>query len=83
LAGKKDSNANSENVMSTGVPKTVVVLRNERTPPSVTNWNGTASCDRELGYQPHELRRRTSQFDLEFLPRVDSLQSDSTDLLDP
>jgi hypothetical protein len=40
-------------------------------------------CDRELGYQPHELRRRTSEFDLEFLPRLDSLQSDSTDLLDP
>ena len=36
LAGKKDSNASSERVMSTGVPKTVVVLRNERMPTSVT-----------------------------------------------
>src|SRR5262245_13427419 len=40
-------------------------------------------CDRELGYQPHELRGRKSEFDLEFLPRLDSLQADSTDLLDP
>ncbi len=39
--------------------------------------------DRELGYQPHELGRRISEFDLEFLPRLDSLQSDSTELLDP
>ena len=39
--------------------------------------------DRELGYQPHELGRRISEFDLEFLPRVDSLQCDSSELLDP
>ena len=37
LAGKKDSNASSDKVMSTGVPKTVVVLKNERTPPSVAS----------------------------------------------
>jgi hypothetical protein len=36
-AGKKDSIANSDRVISTGVPKTVVVLKNERTPPSVAN----------------------------------------------
>ncbi len=29
-AGKKDSMASSERVISTGVPKTVVVLKNER-----------------------------------------------------
>src|SRR5262249_11827946 len=39
--------------------------------------------DRELGYQPHELGRRISDFDLEFLPRLDALQMDSTELLDP
>ena len=39
--------------------------------------------DRELGYQPHELRRRISEFDLEFIPRLDSLQLDSSELLDP
>jgi hypothetical protein len=40
-------------------------------------------CQRELGYQPYELRSRKSEFDLEFLPRLDSLHADSTDLLDP
>src|SRR5262249_29624679 len=39
--------------------------------------------DREIGYQPHELGRRISDFDLEFLPRLDALQMDSTELLDP
>ena len=39
--------------------------------------------DRELGYQPAELGRRISDFDLEFRPRLDSLQLDSTELLDP
>ena len=39
--------------------------------------------DRELGYQPHETGRRISPFDLEFVPRLDSLQLDSSELLDP
>jgi len=38
---------------------------------------------RELGYQPAELGRRISDFDIEFMPRLDSLQLDSTELLDP
>ncbi len=40
-------------------------------------------CDRELGYQPHRLLGRTSPFDLEFLPMLDSLHADPTDPLDP
>jgi DUF218 domain-containing protein len=39
--------------------------------------------ERELGYQPAELGRRISDFDIEFVPRLDSLQLDATELLDP
>ena len=40
-------------------------------------------CLRELGYKPWDALRRTSPFDLEFLPVVDSLQADAMDPLDP
>ena len=43
----------------------------------------TKRCDDELGYQPHRLLGRTSPFDLEFLPLIESLQIDATDPLDP
>jgi hypothetical protein len=39
-AGKNVSSANSSSVTSTGVPNTVVVLRNESTPCSLRNRNG-------------------------------------------
>lgn len=40
-------------------------------------------CMDELGYVPFQLLGRTSPFDLEFLPGIDSLQSDAWDPLDP
>jgi hypothetical protein len=40
-------------------------------------------CLDELGYLPYRLVRRTSQFDLEFFPQIESLQADPTDPLDP
>jgi len=40
-------------------------------------------CDRELGYRPYELRKRLSRYDLEWLPRVESLHVDGMDPLDP
>src|ERR1700704_3135843 len=40
-------------------------------------------CIKELGYEPHALLGRTSTFDLEWAPRIDSLQFDSADPLDP
>lgn len=40
-------------------------------------------CQDELGYQPGNVLARISMFDLEFLPRLDSLQADATDPLDP
>ena len=40
-------------------------------------------CEQELGYQPVTVLRRVSAFDLEFTPRLDSLQIDSMDPLDP
>ena len=41
-AGKNASTASSANVTSTGVPNTVVVLRNASVPSSVTSSSGTA-----------------------------------------
>ena len=43
----------------------------------------TKRCDQELGYQPTTLRKRVSAFDLEFTPRLESLQVDAMDPLDP
>ncbi|MBZ5677767.1 MAG: YdcF family protein [Acidobacteriia bacterium] len=40
-------------------------------------------CIDELGYVPFALLGRASSFDLEFLPRVDSLHADPQDPLDP
>jgi len=40
-------------------------------------------CRKELGYLPHKLAGRTSRFDLEFLPVIDSLEEDPTEPLDP
>lgn len=39
--------------------------------------------NRELGYQPHKILRRTSPSDLEFLPMIDSLHADAIEPLDP
>lgn len=43
----------------------------------------TERCAKELGYQPHKLLGRTSPFDLEFLPQIESLHADTMDPLDP
>jgi len=40
-------------------------------------------CNQELGYLPYQLFGRISAFDLEFLPKIESLQSDAQDPLDP
>lgn len=40
-------------------------------------------CQRVFGYQPHEVLKRLSPFDLEFRPRLDSLYADPQDPLDP
>jgi len=40
-------------------------------------------CDEELGYQPVTITGRVSIFDLAFTPRIDSLQIDAMDPLDP
>jgi hypothetical protein len=40
-------------------------------------------CLKELGYEPVSVLGRVSLFDLEFLPRIDSLQIDPLDPLDP
>jgi len=40
-------------------------------------------CEKELGYQPVSVGKRVSAFDLEFTPRIESLQIDAMDPLDP
>jgi hypothetical protein len=40
-------------------------------------------CMTELGYLPYKILARTSPFDLEFLPKIESLHSDPLDPLDP
>ena len=40
-------------------------------------------CTRDFGYMPVRLGTRLSPFDLEFLPVIDCLHADATDLLDP
>jgi hypothetical protein len=40
-------------------------------------------CTRELGYVPFEIGKRLSRFDLEWLPKIEALQADSRDPLDP
>jgi hypothetical protein len=40
-------------------------------------------CRKEIGYVPHTLLSRISPFDLEWTPKIDSLQADWQDLLDP
>ena len=40
-------------------------------------------CRTDLGYLPATIGRRLSPFDLEFTPRIESLQPDPTDPLDP
>lgn len=40
-------------------------------------------CEKELGYQPVTVSKRVSVFDLEFTPRVEALQIDAMDPLDP
>lgn len=40
-------------------------------------------CMRELGYVPYKLIKRLNQNDIEFLPVITSLQSNSVDPLDP
>ena len=40
-------------------------------------------CIAEMGYVPYKLLRRTSPFDLEFVPLIESLHADPMDPLDP
>jgi hypothetical protein len=49
----------------------------------IENQTFAKRCMEELGYLPYRILSRTSAFDLEFLPLLDSLQSDPRDLLDP
>lgn len=43
----------------------------------------TKRCQDELGYQPHRIEKRLSQFDLVLMPQIISLQADPVDPLDP
>jgi hypothetical protein len=49
----------------------------------IENPDFAKRCASELGYMPFRLLGRTSPFDLEFLPLIESLQIDPQDPLDP
>jgi hypothetical protein len=49
----------------------------------IENPDFAKRCVSELGYIPYRLLGRTSPFDLEFLPLIESLQIDPEDPLDP
>jgi hypothetical protein len=40
-------------------------------------------CRKEMGHVPHRIVGRISSMDLEFLPQLDALHADFSDLLDP
>jgi hypothetical protein len=63
--------------------KTALVTTDPQQSDYIENPNFEKRCLDELGYVPYRLQRRTSPFDLEFVPRIESLQSDPTDPLDP
>jgi hypothetical protein len=68
-----------------GIPfdKMALITTDESQSSSIESPSFAARCLRELGYQPYELGRRLSPFDLEFRPTIESLHADPTDPLDP
>lgn len=68
-----------------GIPfeKPALITTDEFQSASIEGPAFAARCKLELGYLPHRVIKRVSRFDLEFLPLIDSLQSDNTEPLDP
>jgi hypothetical protein len=68
-----------------GVPfqKTAVITTDQLQSTDIESEEFRKRCDAQMGYQPGRVLRRVSAFDLEFQPAIESLQVDSTDLLDP
>ena len=68
-----------------GIPfdKKALVTTDPQQSDYIENPTFEKRCLNELGYLPYRLVRRTSAFDLEFLPQIESLQADPTDPLDP
>ena len=68
-----------------GIPfdKKVLVTTDPQQSDYIENPAFEKRCLVELGYLPYRLERRTSAFDLEFVPQIESLQADPTDPLDP
>jgi hypothetical protein len=68
-----------------GIPfdKKALVSTDPQQSDYIENPTFEKRCLNELGYLPYRLVRRTSAFDLEFLPQIESLQADPTDPLDP
>jgi hypothetical protein len=63
--------------------KKALVTTDQQQSEYIENPNFEKRCLEELGYVPYRLERRTSAFDLEFVPRIESLHADPTDPLDP
>lgn len=63
--------------------KTALITTDQFQSAGIESKAFTERCNIELGYQPHQLGKRVSRFDLEFVPKIESLQADATDPLDP
>jgi DUF218 domain len=68
-----------------GIPfdKKALVSTDPQQSAYIENPQFEKRCLDELGYLPYRLARRTSPFDLEFIPRIESLHADPMDPLDP
>ncbi len=72
-------------LMRYGVPldKKVLVTTSESHSTYVTSPKFHSRCLNELGYLPVILEDRVSEYDVEFLPKIESLHVNSMDPLDP
>jgi hypothetical protein len=68
-----------------GIPfdKKALVSTDPQQSAYIENPQFEKRCLDELGYLPYRLERRISPFDLEFVPRIESLHADPLDPLDP
>lgn len=68
-----------------GIPfdRTVLITTDSYQSSYIESEAFTKRCADELHYQPGKILRRSSEFDLDFTPAIDSLQIDPMDPLDP
>lgn len=60
-----------------------LILTDQLHSASIETADFRERCVRDFGYEPVRLASRISPFDLEFVPLIESLHADASDLLDP